>query len=404
MTTYLKKQIEEIQKSPILSLYGAALVLTHFWTFMYWNRGSFFVTAQSAINAEPLCFPFFANCDLFRAAIPQSVWGGVLGVYFILTAIGFLSFLGRGLIQYAYWILVSLTALKFFLHMSNYNFMGNYHYMIYFASLAYLFLPHKLATLRYLLVAFYVAAGTLKFNIDWLSGAAMIQTPLLRGQTLVASLYYVVLLEVVFIFGLLHSNRWVRTAILLQLLAFHAFSWHIVGFYYPMVMFCLLSLLFFEEWHFYKTKTPIEADLTKLLRLKMPKSTLALLGLFIAMQILPFLLSSDPALSGVPRLSSLNMFDSKTQCETLMVAHTDKGTIHLRKPIKNLGTRLKCDPLVFLNQAHQICRQNRKTNEINRLSFSLYSKRITEIDYKKILDIKDVCAMKNPLWAELDPS
>lgn len=122
---------------------------------------------------------------------------------------------------------------------------------------------------------------------------------------------------------------------------------------------------------------------------------------FSLLQLSPFLLASDPSLSGAPRLASLNMFDSKTECHHLLVAKTNQGTLHLKRPMKNLGVRLKCDPIVYLNQAHQICRKNRESQEIERLSLTLFTKRVTQQKFVKVLDIKDVCALGNPLWAEV---
>ena len=58
-----------------------------------------------------------------------------------------------------------------------------------------------------------------------------------------ASCVYVVVLETTLIFGLYARRNWIFYATLAQLVAFHIFSWPIVGFWYPTLMFCLLSIL-----------------------------------------------------------------------------------------------------------------------------------------------------------------
>ncbi len=400
MINYLKNQIRSIQSDISLQVYGVALALTHVWTYFYWDSNNFFLNSQSGINTEPICFPWFPNCDLFRSSISMDSWALVLYTYLFLGCITVIFFLNRKTLPLAFGFLGLATAVKFFLHMSNYNFMGNYHYMIYLVIVAYLFLPHKVEVIKHLIVGFYIAAGFLKINIDWLSGAAMIRSPYIGGDFLVASLFYVVLLELVLVFGLLHQNRWVRWATLVQFLGFHAFSWHIVGFFYPMVMFCLLSVFVCEEWKVVKTGKPQPDYLGHLFRGQTHRVTWVVIVVFVVLQLVPFLVVRDPSLSGAARLSSLNMFDSKTQCQALMVAKTAQGTAHIRRPMKNLGTRLKCDPLVFLNQAHQLCRQNAEKKEIEKLSLTLFSKRITQKKFIKVLDIHDVCSLKNPLWAE----
>ncbi len=401
MTKFWQKQIQEIQADWSLPFYGAALSLTHVWTYMYWARYSFFVNSQSRINAEPICFPFFPSCDLFRDFFSPQTWQVVLFVYLALAVATTVFFFTRNLVPIACKMLAGLTLFKFLLHMSNYNFMGNYHYMAYFVTLAYLLLPHKKSLIKYLIVVFYIAAGSLKINIDWLSGAAMIRLPFVSGSFYIFSLFYVVLLELVLIFGVLSSKNWVRWITFAQLLAFHAFSWHIVGFYYPLVMFSILSLFFLDEWLFLKKGVTVPPLLTDLFQRCAPKVVYTTLGLFILMQLLPFIMVSDASLSGAPRLSSLNMFDSKTHCHAIYLADTERGQVHLQAPEKNLGVRLKCDPLIFLNQAHQLCRKNKDYKEIKKLSLALFSRRVTEKKYTKVLDIKDVCSLEAPLWAEI---
>ena len=310
-------------------------------------------------------------------------------------------FLNKKGVGWAYGLFAVVSLVKLGLHVSNYNFMGNYHYMVHILSLVFLLLPHKKIVSKYLIVGFYIAAGFLKINIDWLSGAAMISSPYISGDFLVTSLYYVIFLELIFVFGLLHQNRWIRQITLVQFIGFHLFSWHIVGFFYPLVMFSLLSVFIIDEYFYFKKITTPKDHLLAFFNGKEAKVVYISLSLFTFLQVLPFILVADPSLSGSARLSSLNMFDSKTECHSILIAHTKKGAVHINKPMKNLGVRLKCDPLIFLNQAFQLCRKNNEFQELDRLSLSLLSKRVTQTQYKKILDIKDLCKHSSPLWAEV---
>lgn len=400
MISYLKSQANIIHSETGLALYGAFLSFTHIATFLHWNAGNFFINSQSSINSEPLCFPIFPNCDLFRDSLSAQMWMVILCLYLFISLITVFLFLNREALGWAFGLLTFLNVFKLGLHLSNYNFMGNYHYMVYIVSFLYLFLPHKKLMIKCIIVAFYLAAGCLKFNVDWLSGAALIAPAFIQGKFLTVSLYYVVFLEMVLVFGLLSQTTWIRWVTLIQLTTFHIFSWHIVGFYYPTIMFCLLSLFFIDEFYNLKYKLQAPDYLRGLLSGQEPRQLYVVLILFTLMQVIPYIYVRDPSLSGALRLTSLNMFDSKTECQSLMIAHKEKASIHIDSPLKNLGTRLRCDPLIFLNQAHQLCRRNKIHPEFTKLSFSLMSKRTTDIHYHKILDIADICQMRNPLWAE----
>jgi hypothetical protein len=399
----LHRQIKQIQDDLGLQLYGLFLSLTHIWTFLHWHQGHFFVNAQSAINSEPICFPFWPQCDQWRSQLSPEQWSGVLWAYLALAIVTTLLFVRKQTAKWAFTSFALLSLSKLILHLSNYNFMGNYHYMVHIISLVYLFAPQRRELCKYLIVAFYFAAGMLKINIDWLSGAAMISTPWLGGHLLSFSLYYVIILELVLVFGLLHHLLSVRLFTLLQLIAFHVFSWHIVGFFYPMVMFSLLSLFVIDEFLARGNRLISPSLLSPLFRGQAPRTHYGALLIFALLQLIPYALSSDPSLSGAARLSSLNMFDAKTECVPLLVVHRSQQVAHLDRPLRSMGVRLACDPIVYLNMGKQLCAQQKKHKDFERLSLSLYSKRVTRSEYTQVLDVKDLCAMDNPLWAELKP-
>lgn len=399
MINYIKNQIEQIKETPGLSLFGAFLTVSHFYAIALWNKNSFFVSKLSSTNSEPICFPFFPNCDTFFNLSENSLQI-FLYFYLSLTIAGLFCFLQKKLISFAYLIFFVLFIFKIGIHLSNYNFMGNYHYMANFVYLAFLFLPKKKLVIKYLIVAFYFAAGTLKINIEWLSGAAMISPPVIMGDFLVSSLFYVVLLELVFVFGLLSSSRIFRWFTLAQFIGFHIFSWHIVGFFYPMMMFSMLSIFLIDEFLYFKKTLVPKNHLPLFFSFKERPIIYVVLSIFVFMQIFPFLFTKDPSLSGSLRLSSLNMFDAKTHCKIMMVAHRKGQTIHLSSSRKKRGVRIKCDPIVYLNQVNQWCRKNKHSKEFDRLSFSIVSRRSTELDYKPVLFFNDACSQKNLLWSE----
>ncbi|MCB0377995.1 MAG: hypothetical protein KDD33_05840 [Bdellovibrionales bacterium] len=400
MISYFKKQIQEIEASPGMRWFGAFLSLTHLWCFLLWNRKDYFVSSLSPSNSQPLCFPFFIDCDLARVFSP-SILTIFLYFYAFLGLLAFFLFISKETsTKAAYWAFAAAVVYKNVFYLSNYNFMGNYHYMANISYLAFLFLPHKKWTIKYLIVGFYFAAGALKINIEWLSAAAMIAPPYIGGNLLMVSLIYVIYLELVLVFFLLCSNKWLRWSTLFQFIAFHIFSWHIVGFFYPMVMFSLLSIFLIDEYLSWKGEIQIEDRLPRFFSGKEYKSIYIVLVIFTLMQTLPFVFASDPSKSGAIRLSSLNMFDANTRCKELFVLHRKGQVVHLRRANEVTGVRIQCDPILFTNYLHQLCRENKQDPDFEKLSFSLVSRRATEADYEPILFIENACAQKNIQWAE----
>ena len=417
MTEFFQKQIQEIQNSRILRLYGAFLGLTHVLTFFYWNQSSFFVNSQSPLNSTPLCYPFFPNCDLFQHFIPGMIWQVILFFYIFISLFSIGFFLNQKQTKKAYFLLIFGTLIKLTLYLSNYNLIGSYHFMVHLVLLLYLFIPHKKINIQYLIPAFYVATGFSRINPDWLSASTPVYIPWVSDKFLLLPLAYTVFFGVFLVPGLLSAQRWLCWLTLLQLLVFHTLSSFTMELYNPLLMLCLLSLFFMDEFfdfwpsvsrhsfnpklsikNFFKPK--ISSPLKLFFNGKEKVSVYICLFVFTFLQIMPSFLANEPHLSGVPQLFSLNLSGSNNQCKALLVTHQQGGSVHLAKPVVR-KKHINCDPIVYLNQAHQLCRKNQKSKEFESLSLSLVAKRVSENQYKRILDIPDVCQFKNPLWAEL---
>ena len=417
MTDFFEKQIQEIQSSLILKIYGAFLSFAHVLTFFYWNHSYFFINSQDSQNSNPLCYPFFSGCDILHQLIPTVFWYVILFFYLFVCLFSTWFFLSQNQIKKAYFLLFIGTFIKLTLYLSNYNFTDNHHFMIHLILLLYLFVPHKKINIKYLISAFHVAAGFSKINPDWLSASVPFYMPWVGDRFVLLIPVYVIFFEIFIFPSLLFTPRWFRWLTLLQLLVFHLLSGFTEVFYIPLLMLCLLSLFFMDEFFDFRSSvlkrnfnpklliknffTPGINDHLKLFFNGREKASVYIcLFIFTLFQIMPSVLVSEPHLSGVPQLFSLNLSGSGNRCKALMVVHRQGGSFHLQKPVVR-KPHLKCDPLIHLNQARQLCKKNKESGEFESLSLSLVSKRISENQYKKILNIPDVCQFKNPLWAEL---
>ncbi|UXR66026.1 hypothetical protein EZJ49_07165 [Bdellovibrio bacteriovorus] len=382
--------MKEILQSRALQIYGALLAATHVLSAYFWMDRSLDLVVKAGEVSSALCWPWAPFCQTLRFS-SEAQAAGYLEIYALLGVITAVLFVA-GKVRWAYAGLLGLLGLKIFFTSLSYGLMGNYHYMSFIIHGAFLFAPYKKTLIPLCLGIFYWGAGVLKLNPEWLSGVALIHPTFLPGPLEHISLSYAVLLECIFVVGLFSSKAWIRHVVLIQFVLFHAFSWHIVGYFYPLTMLLLLGLFVLIPL----CKEPWEAEWNPFI-LKQ-KSTLVLGGLLIFLQLIPYLWATDPAASGTPRLVSLNMLDARMECETLLIRHQNRANEVYDPFIKAPSTRTQCDPIVFLSQIPAICKDSSEN-----MDFWLQSRRTTDQKMQTRLVIKDVCK-KNPaelLWAEV---
>src|SRR5205085_60897 len=152
--------------------------------------------------------------------------------------------------------------------------------------------------LPYLITFFYLWAALLKFSPEWLSGVWTYgKTPLGMPDALVpAASVYVLVLELVLVWGLLSRRAWLFWLTFAQFVLFHIASWNVVGFFYPLLMFGILALFPLLRWLPRDAATGSEASpcpplgIRSLLSGAEPRAVLATLAVFSVLQLLPLLL------------------------------------------------------------------------------------------------------------------
>ena len=396
MKNFIKNNISEIENDKALSLFGVFLSLTHVWTFFYWIF-DLRVPQILSNNQAPICWPFFESCFNYRVFTYAQI-DAILYLYLFLGIIvSALFILPARYTKWAYTGFVCLSLFKFLLFAQDYQLRMNQHYMALAVTLAYLFIQSKRKVILQLIVLFYVWAGTIKLNEEWLSGAGIYR---LEKLWLPVSLHrlsflYVVVLELVFAFLLLSKKKSIFYFAFIQFLIFHLFSWPIVGFFYPMVMYSLLAIFFLDRLF----------PAPKVFPLPVGGNTqgVVYLALFCLLQVTPYFFPGDITLTGEGRYFALNMFDAKSVCDgefTVYMKDSSVKKINIKFDWdegfrKNkidgtirLRTRIHCDPLVHYNRAKAFCRRN----DVQDLDFIFSSKRSSDLDLKKLIDIKNFCS------------
>ena len=373
---YFKNQIQEIESSLVLRIYGFFLSFIHVVTWVFWRKT---VPGSLSDGMNSFCWPFFTNCDIVHG-LNETFVSVSLFVYLLISLGTAFLFLAKK-VNWAYGASIALFVFKFLIQIADYRFMGNYHYMPQLVTLAFLFLPRKEQLAPLLLVVFYFSAGLLKLNYEWLSGSALWRgLPFTDNEYLFQlSTAAVVLLELLFVFGLLSKSNAVRWPTLAVFILFHIVSWHWVGYFYPLI--CLSMLTIYPLLWYLKAKIDF----------KLHPSGYAYIFLILLAQAIPKLTSDDPALYGKDRILSLNMIDARAECMSSIVIHDNNKMIEFIPDKRRFGSRVKCDEIIYLNFARNICHSYKVENEMPRVDLFLAARRKTDFHQRELLNITDFC-------------
>ncbi len=387
-TRYFDAQINEIKKDNALRFYGAFLGVAQVLVFWAWH-------VTGAVNyisneEEPFCWPFFENCFKYRFfGYGKSE---VLIFFFAFVAIiSILLFLSKKRPKLAYWWLFFVNLYGTLIYVQDFRLRHNQNYMLFFAVFVFLFLPNKRRLLRYTLVLFYFWASTLKYNTEWLSGAALYAKPLLVPDAFIpASCAYVVILESIIVWGLLSKIKWVYWAAFFQIALFHIESWPVVDFWYPLLMFCLLSI--FPLSYFISDPGEEKSLLSNLVKGKEPVTTYLFIVFFSFLQLIPIIMPGDEKVTGEGRLFALNMFDARVSCEGAITLRFKDGTTkEFLIPTKE-APRITCDPVLYFTRAKRLCWENKNNPNFLDLDLQYKARRANEITMKPLVDVKDFCS------------
>jgi hypothetical protein len=379
---------DEIRSSTALRWYGAALTATHLFTLLYFARNDYL--ARTITSRDAVCWPFLPGCDDWRGHSVTVVHASMLGygLIAVVTAVWFVrrAHVGKALLGLA---VLDLVKAVWVLH--DYRLMGNYHYMPFIMSSVFVLVPDSKHVCRYLVVAFYISAGVLKLNAEWLSGAALIAPTWLTGRWLELGCGAVVVLELVVSLGLLARGK-LRWCAFAAFAGFHLYSWHVVGFFYPMVMFALLAI-FPLVWFLERRDEPLAE---RLVRRRAGWPSYTVLGVYAAAQLAPLAFPGDTAITGEGRIFAINMMDARVACDHFAVARTDEGWREVSDLRPKVGVRIKCDPIRYVSLAREACVKH------GDVSSYLVAKRATDEHYQRVFGVENACSMRFSIWSHND--
>jgi voltage-gated potassium channel Kch len=388
---WLRRHVEEIAEDAALRAYGAVLAALHV-LVAYWLYSSKLFLLEP--STEAVCWPLVPGCEALRVLTPGMLRVVVLG-YGALALATTILFLRRRTARVAVLLLAGLVAIEVAILSLDFRLRRNQHYMSLATMLTFLLLPGRRDNVRVLMVLFYVWAGVLKLDFEWLSGSALYKDPwLFTGRGIVVACVYVVVLELFVVWGMLaRSAVWFWSAFA-QVIVFHIFSWPIVGYFYPILMMMLLTIFVLcraVPVHAGATSGP--SLLSSFLHGRAAASVYVTATVLSALQILPYLYPGDVALTGEGRLYALNMFDAKVSCEAYADVKLRDGTVQ-RESLKIFGEpRTGCDPILVRAAALSLCRSRSEgRRDFVDIDVRLLSRRESGTTLHTLVALDDFCA------------
>jgi hypothetical protein len=374
-----------IETDAVLRLYVWGIVGGHVsaWLFIY-STG---ILASLQQGAEPFCWPYFEDCWKYRFASPSGISAALFLYGALIAAAAWCAIERRfngcwfALLAASLWV-AALTSL-------DYRLRGNQFYMLLWLNVVFLLAPSRRSTIPLTIVSFYVWAGVLKLNHEWLSGAVLYHDLwLIPREVRWLACVYVVLLEPVLIWGLLSRRRFVRNVVLAQLALFHLQSLSQIHWFYPLLMATVLSWFWLDR----AASTASPVSLRALFTMKAPRAAYGMFVVFAAFQLVPYAYDGDADLTGQGRVFALHMFEARQVCDVTATLTRVNGTTTAQDlKLHRLPARVICDPVVYFNRAQNICR-NRNALGVVDLRLTMRSKRTTDTAFTTIIDQPMFCA------------
>ncbi len=377
----------ELERDGLLRAYFAILSACLALTALAWTS---YKHVDTLVTGEDYaCWPLWPGCEAVRPMLSPGLVRAAVIVVVVSGAGGAAAFLVRRL-AFALGAFAASLALAVAIYALDYRLRLNQTYMLGWVVAVALLAPRRGPTLQVLVALFYFWAGALKLDREWLSGAALYAEPLLVPTALVpAACVYVVVLEMVLVWGLFSSRAWVRWTVYAQLLLFHAVSWSIVGWYYPLLM-VGLTAVYPLTW----LLAPEQRSTAAKLAGDRPARAgiVAVSVVFSALQIAPRLFPGDTAVTGEGRLFALHMFDARVTCDGGAEVRTSRGQ-HALVPLINdhLETRMRCDPIVLSEQIRRLCQNLAGRPDSPTVDVRVDARRATDGEMRPLLHASDAC-------------
>ena len=359
-----------------------SLLATHAVVWLFFADTRILVSVTNAV--EPYCWPYFELCSEWR---PPIAFATVLLMMYLVGGVFTGVAIGHGRERLAWWGLLLLNMFLAAVVSLDYRLRANEFYMLLWVNAAWLVSPRSRWLVPVTIISCYFWAGVLKLNREWLSGAGLYSDLWMIPDHLVpVACAYVVVLEMVMIWGLLSKRTFIVAAVLTQLGLFHLESLSQIHWFYPLLMAMLLSWFVIER---VTAPASNRASIGELVRGRAPRLAYLLMAVFAVLQLARFAYRGDSVLTGQGRIFALHMFEARHDCEVTAIVNRTAESLHLK--VSRLAPRMICDPIVYFNRARNLCRTRRKGDICFDFRLVMNAKRATDEKFTTVIDAQDFC-------------
>ena len=384
---HIKFQIQEISSYNSLRWYGIFLSMTHVATFFFWHHNAF-IYQYLTKNAGKICWPQLPFCESLRFLSPLGVQT-LLYIYLVIAVLTVCLFFNRKTVRQAYWLFLIVNVLKLYMFLMDYRLMDGCHYILFLVSFVYLFVRQKLFFISLLISGFYFFTALLKISDPvWLMGLSFnmgIWLPSFFTEDMkLVFCFYIVCLETIGSLFLILRTNW-KAVVYMQWILLYIFSCFTVGYFYPSVMLCLLSLF----WLMF-----IFNENYKILGFNKMFSGVVFTTPVAIGSLLSFIIPGDTNLTGEGRLYGLNVPTVYTHCNSQIMLRFQNKILqeHFPRYYNGYPLNLRCDPYIDFNTIKQICSFYKEDPKFIDLNWSLYSKRAHDLKYRQIVNEESACS------------
>lgn len=387
---FIKSNLWEIKKSPVLQIFGGLLAALHALTYWNWLQADK-LPLQYHANPQPMCWSLFESCQWTKALSP-----GLMEVIFhsfgVLAIVAALVFFFTRIASLGWALLFVLLIFKGLLYVQDLRLSQNVHYLIFILNICFLFVPNKGSLLRWMIVSYYLATGLLKLSPNWLTGqwfVDQIHVPIKLGEWLAAVSVLVEMLAPVALFF-----RDVRNFLLayFALIAYHGLMWYAGAGLEPMAMLALLQLfplLFYEE-----RKVEREYLYQSFIRPEPSKAWLVMaLIAFWLIQAMPYIPhQSMQNLKHIENSLALAPVAASDECEqvTFYVYKDHLEEVEMVPP-KDRPISFKCNAYLRFLDLKAACRDKSNDGDFRTVMSFLMVRSLKDRSYRTAFQSTDMC-------------
>lgn len=386
---WIKTNLWEIKQSSTLRWFGFLLACAHLITFISWTfQGNLPLKYYS--DSIPMCWSAFENCQVLHVFSPTQFH---LIYYFfpILALTSSLMFLSLRLYGGGWFFLLLSFLFKLVLYFQDSRLSSNAHYLLTLIQLVYLFVPQKKTILKYLIVSFIVALGSLRLNADWLSGIWLQQQTGLHQKVCEWLAAISTLIELITPWFLV-SRKSQNIVLGFFLLIAYFTVYFFVGDGFTSIIF-ILFLLFYPLYYYEQRRIEMQYLYQSYIR---PEASQAwgplVLLVFWILQALPLIRYHNPRIHLLTEGLALENFASATEChQTSFALFKNESKEILSQETNSRPHRLNCDPFMHFLDIKSYCHTLSKEAGFVNIASSFLVRSLNDKNFQRVFESNNIC-------------